>query len=246
MSQKVVGNGSRGPRPRRSSTRGATETAIRLEGEERTYPGPDGSAVTALRVARWEVAAGAHVALVGDSGSGKSTLLSVLAGLAVPDRGRVEVLGADLGSMTEAARDRFRGQRIGLVFQSLNLFPSLTARENLLAAALFAGRASREDGERADALLERVGLDRRARHRPGMLSLGEQQRVAVARAVMNRPSLLLCDEPTGSLDASRRDEVIALLRRVAEEEKATLVVVTHDAAVVADLPASVAIRDLAA
>src|SRR5688572_2230037 len=221
--------------PRRCAENGrVAEIAIRLEGVERTYPGPDGAAVTALRVARWEVAAGAHVALVGDSGSGKSTLLSVLAGLAVPDRGRVEVLGADLGSMTEAARDRFRGQRIGLVFQSLNLFPSLTARENLLAAALFAGRASREDGARADALLDRVGLSGRTRHRHGMLSLGEQQRVAVARAVMNRPSLLLCDEPTGSLDAARRDEVIALLRRVAEEEKATLVVVTHAAAVVAD------------
>jgi len=221
------------------------EIAIRLEGVERTYPAPGGGEVVALRVGRWEVEAGSQVALVGESGSGKSTLLSVLAGLALPDRGRVEVLGQDLPALPEAARDRFRGARVGLVFQSLNLFPALTARENLLAAALFAGRASREDGARADALLERVGLAGRARHRPGMLSLGEQQRVAVARAVMNRPALLLCDEPTGSLDASRRDEVVDLLRRVAREEGATLVVVTHDPAVVAAFPSSVSIASLA-
>jgi len=201
--------------------------------------------VEALRVGRWEAAAGAQVALVGESGSGKSTLLHVLAGLAVPDRGRVEVLGTDLASLPEAARDRFRGERIGLVFQSLNLFPSLTARENLLAAPLFAGRASREDGERADALLARVGLAHRARHRPSQLSLGEQQRVAIGRALVNRPALLLCDEPTGSLDARRRAEVVALLKEVAAEAAATLVVVTHDPAVVAAFPETVRLADLA-
>ncbi len=212
----------------------------------KTYPSPAGGHLEALRVDRWEAAAGARVALVGESGSGKSTLLHLLAGIAVPDRGRVEVLGTDLAALPEAARDRFRGAHVGLVFQSLNLFPGITARENLLAAPLFAGRASRADRERAEALLHRVGLQSRAEHRPSQMSLGEQQRVAIARALMNRPAVLLCDEPTGSLDARRRDEVVALLRTVAEEEEATLLVVTHDEAVVSAFPEVVRIGDLRA
>jgi ABC-type lipoprotein export system ATPase subunit len=134
---------------------------------------------------------------------------------------------------------------VGLVFQSLNLFPHLDAEENLLAAPLLAGRKSPGDGERARALLARVGLQARARHRPAQMSLGEQQRVAIARALMNRPPLLLCDEPTGSLDGRRRDEVVALLREMAAENGATLLVVTHDEAVVSAFPARLAIRDLA-
>jgi putative ABC transport system ATP-binding protein len=211
----------------------------------KTYPAPGGGTVTALRVSRWEVAAGARLALVGESGSGKSTLLHLLAGITVPDGGRVEVLGRDLAALPEAARDRFRGEHVGLVFQSLNLLRGITARENLLAAPLFAGRASRADGDRADALLSRVGLAGRASHRPTQMSLGEQQRVAIARALMNRPALLLCDEPTGSLDAGRRDEVVDLLRSVAAEEGATLLVVTHDEAVVRAFPEVVRLRDLA-
>ena len=218
--------------------------AVRLEGVLKTYAAPGGGTVEALRVDRWEVAAGAQVAVVGDSGSGKSTLLHLLAGIVVPDRGRVEVLGADLASLPEAARDRFRGEHVGLVFQSLNLFRGITARENLLAAPLFAGRTAGEDGARAEALLHRVGIGDRAAHRPPQMSLGEQQRVAIARALMNRPGLLLCDEPTGSLDAGRRDEVVSLLRSVAAEHGATLLVVTHDEAVVQGFPEVVRVRDL--
>jgi len=219
---------------------------VRLEAVRKSYPSPEGGTVDALRIARWEVAAGAQVALTGDSGSGKSTLLHLLAGIVLPDEGRVEVLGEDLAAMPEAARDRFRGARIGLVFQSLNLFQHLDARENLLAAPLLAGRASRQDGRRADELLERVGLPARAHHRPAQMSLGEQQRVAIARALMGRPPLLLADEPTGSLDGRRRDEVIRLLRAVAEENGATLLVVTHDEAVVKAFPSTAKLQDLAA
>ena len=218
---------------------------IRLEGVSKRYPSPEGGTVDAVRVASWSVAAGAQVALTGESGSGKSTLLHLLAGIVTPDEGRVEVLGSDLAAMPEAARDRFRGARIGLVFQSLNLFQHLTATENLLAAPLLAGKGAREDRERAGALLRRVGLEGRASHRPAQMSLGEQQRVAIARALMNRPVLLLADEPTGSLDSRRRDEVVNLLREVASEETATLLVVTHDEAVVAAFPGIVKISDLA-
>jgi ABC-type lipoprotein export system ATPase subunit len=222
------------------------EPAVLLEGVARTYPGRGGAPVEALRVGRWEVPALAQVAVTGASGSGKSTLLHVLAGILVPDGGKVRVLGTDLAALPEAARDRFRGRSVGLVFQSLNLFRGLTAFENLLAAPLFAGRAARADRERARALLDRVGLADRAAHRPGEMSLGEQQRVAIARALMNEPPLLLCDEPTGSLDERNRDEVVALLRSVAEERKATLVVVTHDPAVVAAFPARAAMEELRA
>jgi len=185
------------------------------------------------------------VALTGDSGSGKSTLLHLLAGVILPDRGRVEVLGTDLASLSEARRDRFRGASVGLVFQALNLFPHLTAEENLLAAPLLAGRKSPGDAARARELLARVDLAPRARHRPPQMSLGEQQRVAIARALMNRPPLLLCDEPTGSLDGRRRDEVVALLLELAAENGAALLVVTHDEAVVRAFPEHLPLRSLA-
>jgi putative ABC transport system ATP-binding protein len=223
---------------------GSVSPVLRLRGVKKTWPEPAGGTLTVLDIPSWEVEAGAHLALVGGSGSGKSTLLSILSGILLPDAGSVEVLGQDIVRMGEAARDRFRGRSIGLVFQSLNLFQTLTARENLLAAPLLAGRRSSEDEARADALLERIGLKDRARHRPAQLSLGEQQRVAIARAVMNRPPLLLADEPTGSLDGRRRDEVVTLLRSVAEEVGAALVVVTHDEAVVASFPRTVRIEEL--
>ena len=219
--------------------------AVRLEGVAKSYPSPGGGTLEALRVARWEVPAGAQIAVTGESGSGKSTLLHLLAGIVSPDAGRVEVLGQDLAALPEAARDRFRGARVGLVFQSLNLFQHLSAEENLRAAPLLAGRASKEDRARAAALLARVGLEGRAGHLPAQLSLGEQQRVALARALMNRPALLLADEPTGSLDPRRRDEVVALLREMATEAGATLLVVTHDEAVVRALPRAASLPELA-
>jgi putative ABC transport system ATP-binding protein len=223
----------------------AESPVVLLEGVVKSYRSPGGGEVEALRVARWEVGPLARVAVTGESGSGKSTLLHVLAGIVLPDRGRVGIRGTDVAALPEAARDRFRGRNVGLVFQSLNLFRGLPALENLLAAPLFAGTTSRADRDRARALLERVGLGGRASHRPSQLSLGEQQRVAIARALMNRPPLLLCDEPTGSLDARNRDEVVSLLRSVAAEEKATLLVVTHDAAVVGTFPERVRVGDLA-
>ena len=223
----------------------AGEPAVRLEGVTKSYPAPGGGTLEALRVARWEVPAGAQIAVTGESGSGKSTLLHLLAGIVSPDAGRIQVMGQDLAALPEAARDRFRGASIGLVFQSLNLFQHLTAEENLLAAPLLAGRESKEDRGRAAALLARVGLEGRAGHRPAQMSLGEQQRVALARALMNRPELLLADEPTGSLDAGRRDEVVALLREMATEAGATLLVVTHDRAVEGALPLAASMQALA-
>jgi putative ABC transport system ATP-binding protein len=170
---------------------------------------------------------GRHLLVLGPSGSGKTTLLHVAAGLLRPSEGSVEVRGEDLYALPEAARDRFRGRHVGLVFQQLHLVAALTARQNLLLAPAMAGLPP--DPDRADALLEALDLAPRADALPERLSQGERQRVAIGRALMNRPGLLLADEPTSALDDARAEAVAGLLLRLAEEEGASLVVATHDA-----------------
>ncbi len=195
-----------------------------------------------LDVPTLELAAGEQVALVGGSGSGKTTLLHCLAGIVQPDAGQVTIKETDIATMPEAARDAFRGRHIGYVFQMHHLLPGLTARENVLLGMSFSG--ARPDVKRADKLLSDVGLADRLDYRPGRLSVGQQQRVAVARALANRPALLLADEPTGSLDAASAAVVIGLLRDLSAEAGATLVVVTHDAAVARALPRTLNLADI--
>ncbi len=176
------------------------------------------------------IAIGETVAIVGASGSGKSTLLGLLAGLDVPTRGTVRLFGDDLFARDEDGRARVRGEKIGFVFQSFQLLPHLTALENVLLPLELSGRTP--DGadpvEASKALLVRVGLGERLRHYPKYLSGGEQQRVALARAFVNRPPLLLADEPTGSLDAHTGEAVIELMFELNRERRSTLVLVTHD------------------
>jgi putative ABC transport system ATP-binding protein len=151
--------------------------------------------------------------------------LHIIAGISRPDRGRVKVDGWDITLFTEAECDRFRAQRIGYVFQTFNLLASFTALENVLLAMKFARR--RTDKARARQLLERVGLGHRMTHKPTMLSVGEQQRVAVARALANHPKLLLADEPTANVDSGHQQQVIDLLQETCREENVALVLVTH-------------------
>jgi putative ABC transport system ATP-binding protein len=176
------------------------------------------------------IATGETVAIVGASGSGKSTLLGLLAGLDVPTRGTVRLFGDDLFARDEDGRARVRGEKIGFVFQSFQLLPHLTALENVLLPLELSGRTP--DGadpvEASKALLVRVGLGERLGHYPKYLSGGEQQRVALARAFVNRPPLLLADEPTGSLDAHTGEAVIELMFELNRERRSTLVLVTHD------------------
>jgi putative ABC transport system ATP-binding protein len=168
---------------------------------------------------------GGFLAIVGPSGSGKSTLLALLAGLDRPKTGRVVIDGQDLNALDEDARARLRGEKIGFVFQSFQLIPTLTARENVQVPLELRGL----DGVgRADALLARVGLAERGHHYPAQLSGGEQQRVALARAFSIRPKLLFADEPTGNLDAATGATVIDLMVELNRESGATLVLVTHD------------------
>ena len=183
-----------------------------------------------LLIPEWTLEQGQHVALVGPSGCGKTTLLHVLSGLFSPTCGNVEVCGNVLERMRESDRDRFRARHIGYIFQSFNLLQGYTAVENVLLGITFSGRNFGR--EHAISLLERVGLVDRMDHYPSQLSIGEQQRVAVARSLANRPELILADEPTGSLDPANSNAVADLIREVCHEEKRTLVLVSHEREVV--------------
>ena len=174
-----------------------------------------------------EVEAESFVAVVGPSGSGKTTLLGLLAGLDEPTRGRVYLDGEDIFALTEDGRAEFRLQRVGFVFQTFYLLPTLTALENVLVPLELRGTAKGLTGE-ATALLERVGLGDRLDHFPAQLSGGEQQRVALARAFANRPKILFADEPTGNLDQETGEGIVEMLEELNRDARTTLVMVTHD------------------
>jgi putative ABC transport system ATP-binding protein len=197
--------------------------------------------VDVLTEVSFEVPAGQFLAIAGPSGSGKSTLLGLIAGLDQPTAGRIEVAGADLTALDEDALARFRRDRIGYVFQSFHLLPTLTAEENVAVPLELAGEA--DAAARAAALLAEVGLGERAHHYPVQLSGGEQQRVAVARAMARRPPLLLADEPTGNLDSATGKQIIELLVGLNRRLGTTLVLVTHDTALAAHADRVVTLRD---
>jgi putative ABC transport system ATP-binding protein len=198
---------------------------LSVENVVKSFPLPDGTRLPILNVPRFAAAAGEQLVLVGQSGGGKTTLLHVIAGITRPDSGSVTIDGTPITALAEAGRDRFRAKNIGYVFQTFNLLPGFTALENVLLGMSFVG--VRPDQARARQLLERVGLGKRLHHRPAMLSVGEQQRTAVARALANRPKLLLADEPTASIDARHQQQVLELIRTTCREENVTLVLVTH-------------------
>lgn len=196
-----------------------------LQRVKKSFAEPDGGRLPILDIAEFRVAAGEPMALIGPSGSGKTTLLHVIAGISRPDSGRVEVDGRDITQMSEAVRDRYRAAKIGYVFQTFNLLPAFSALENVLLGMTFGGAGA--DHGRANRLLERVGLEHRLAHKPAMLSVGEQQRVAVARALANRPRLVLADEPTANVDTTHQQQIVDLIRETCSEEQISLLFVTH-------------------
>jgi putative ABC transport system ATP-binding protein len=198
--------------------------SLLLKDVRKSYREPDGSPLPVLNIAQFEVRPAEQVALVGQSGGGKTTLLNIISGITSPDAGLVQVDGTDITRLHEVARDRFRAQRIGIVFQTFNLLPAFTALENVLLGMTFSGRADRKY---ALQLLEQVGLGKRTSHRPGQLSVGEQQRVSVARALANRPKLMLADEPTASVDLAHQETILKLLRDACTENNVSLLLVTH-------------------
>ncbi len=199
---------------------------LRMEAVSKTFT-RRGSAVLALRPTTLEIAAGEYVAVVGPSGSGKTTLLSVLGGMLAPTAGKLILDGHSLYDLSVAERARTRGRKIGFVVQSFNLVPYLSALENVQVLLYLAGLNPKEQRERALAVLERVGLADRVAHKPGELSVGQQQRVALARTLANDPALILADEPTGNLDPATREQVLTMFAGFNREGR-TVVMVTHD------------------
>lgn len=183
--------------------------------------------IEALSDVSLDVAPGQFVAVMGASGSGKSTLLHLMAGLMPPTSGRVRVGGQDIAAMSDSRKTKFRRKNIGVIFQQFNLIPTLTAEENMLLPAQLE-RTVRVSDSRLDELLDLLEIKERRTHRPDALSGGEQQRVAIGRALLVDPAIILADEPTGNLDSTNSAKICALLRKLCTEQKRTLVVVTHD------------------
>ena len=206
-------------------TMAAVPPVLAVSGLRKSYRTPEGELKLVVHVESFELAAGAQVGLKGSSGSGKTTFLNLVAGILKPDAGSIVVAGAEVSALSEARRDRLRATTLGCVYQSFNLLQGYTCLENVLLAMAFgAGR----DRAWTASLLQRVGLGHRLDYYPRQLSVGQQQRVAVARALANRPRLVLADEPTGNLDAINAAETLALLRETCREQGAALLLVSHD------------------
>ncbi|HYF48972.1 MAG TPA: ABC transporter ATP-binding protein [Planctomycetota bacterium] len=204
------------------------ETTVRTQDVRKGF-GDGSSRLEVLRGVNLDAHAGEMLLLVGPSGCGKTTLLCLIAGLLDPDAGSISLFGTDIGRLTEKECTEFRQEHIGFVFQQFNLLPTLTAQENAAVPLLIRGENRRRALSKAGEMLERVGLKHRMHARPSKLSGGEQQRVAIARALAAEPKLLVCDEPTASLDGETGAHVMELLREVSlDGNKRTVLVVTHD------------------
>jgi len=213
---------------------------LKMTGVTRVYPGTP--PVPALRGVDLQIDAGELVSVVGPSGSGKSTLLHIMGTLDRPDAGRVEVSGFEVGRMSDRQLSALRSQRIGFVFQQFHLLDAETALDNVADGLLYTGRPAAERRRLAADTLERVGLAHRMRQHASKLSGGERQRVAVARAVVGRPALVLADEPTGNLDSKSSESIVELLEEL-NAEGITMVVITHNPEIAARFPRRIALRD---
>jgi len=196
-----------------------------LENVKKSFVEPSGETLPILDISRFQLERGEQMVLVGPSGCGKTTMLHVIAGIRRADTGVIRIGGTDIASLSEHGRDRFRAAKMGYIFQTFNLLPGFSALENVLLGMTFA--RGRKDPARARMLLDRVGLTARASHKPAALSVGEQQRVAVARALANRPALILADEPTANVDRAPQEQIVALIREICREENISLLMVTH-------------------
>lgn len=192
---------------------------------KKSYTQPNGETLPILDVPEYEVGNGEQAVLIGASGGGKTTLLHVIAGITSVDSGAITIGGKDVSKFSEAGRDRVRASQLGYVFQTFNLLQGFTALENVLLGMTFA--RGKKDIDRARQLLDRVGLSHRLTHKPHSMSVGEQQRVAVARALANRPKLLLADEPTANIDPANQQQIVDLIREACAAEKIAMVLVTH-------------------
>src|SRR5579862_3087200 len=201
------------------------ESLLQIKDLQKTFVTPDGARQCIVNVADFSLKNDEQLALAGESGSGKTTFLHLIAGILKPDSGTIRIAGREMSALREAQRDRLRATTIGYIFQTFNLLQGYTCLENVLLGMSFGPGADRAF---AQALLEKVGLGRRLKHYPRQLSTGQQQRVAVARALANRPKLVLADEPTGNLDHKNAGESLDLIREACRENGAALLLVSHD------------------
>ena len=199
---------------------------LQLTDLRKAFLSPEGGSVAIVDVPAFTLPANHQVALRGESGSGKTTFLHLIAGILAADSGRIDLGEIDMAALSEAKRDRLRAEKIGYIFQTFNLLQGHTVVENVLLGMAFGPGGA--DRERAKSLLERVGLGHRLNHLPHQLSTGQQQRVAVARALANRPKLVLADEPTGNLDRKHAHAALTLIREACRESEAALLLVSHD------------------
>jgi putative ABC transport system ATP-binding protein len=198
---------------------------LKLEAIKKSYLQPNGELVPILDVPKFEVKKGEQMALIGPSGCGKTTLLHIIAGITRPDSGKVFLDGIEITRFPEAGRDRIRADKLGYVFQTFNLLPGFSALENVMLGMTFARK--KFSSARARKLLNRVGLSHREHNKPAALSVGEQQRVAVARALANLPAVLLADEPTANIDPTNQQQIVTLIRDTCHDEDIALILVTH-------------------
>ncbi len=199
---------------------------IQIENVSREYG--VGKVVYALDHVSLQIGQGERVAVMGPSGSGKSTLLNLICGLDEPSSGEVKIDGVNIASLNDDARTRLRREKIGMIFQTFNLLPTLTASENVALPLRLNGTSRKEAESRAKMMLDKVGLGARATHRPDEMSGGERQRIAIARALIFQPPVLLADEPTGNLDSKTGEEILALLDDLHREFRTTILMVTHN------------------
>lgn len=196
-----------------------------VENLKKSYSQNNSQLLEILDVPQFSVDEGEQVVLIGASGGGKTTLLHIIAGITRPTEGQIWIDGIEATAFSEVSRDQIRASKLGYIFQTFNLLPGFTALENVILGMTFS--KGKHDSNRAVELLERVGLKDRIHHKPGKMSVGEQQRVAVARALANRPRLLLADEPTANVDPQNKQQIVELIRNFCVEEKIALLLVTH-------------------
>jgi putative ABC transport system ATP-binding protein len=215
---------------------------LKLENIKKSYLQPDRVSVPILDIPHFEIATGEQVVLVGPSGCGKTTMLHVIAGITKPDSGKVFLGGIELTRFSEAARDRIRADKLGYVFQTFNLLAGFSALENVILGMTFASK--KISTSRAKDLLDQVGLSHRLHNKPGALSVGEQQRVAVARSLANQPALLLADEPTANVDPQNQQQIVDLIKASCRNENIALLMVTHAMSVADQFDRVVKLEDL--
>lgn len=215
---------------------------IELAGITKTYE-LGGEKIYALNSVNLKIDKGDFIAIVGPSGSGKSTLANIVGGLDRPDSGEVLVDGADITKVHDNDLSRYRNQKIGFIFQSFNLQPTLTALENVMIPLIFAQVGTAERKQRAEECLKAVGLSDRLKHRPNQLSGGQRQRVCIARALATNPEIIIADEPTGNLDSKKGQEIVDLLKALNKQAGITLIIITHDQSVAKEAKKIITIKD---